>query len=329
MPRQISVNLPADLPENWTDTQYVSPEGIEVGLTEKHGYNYLMKQVNNAQTAILELADAPTAAHENLLDNWDFRNPIDTRATYVVPPGTTLYEDSKLSVVCTDPAPESYLEGRSYSSGVVYVSQGDDILFADKGACFRGYARGSSDEMSINRWALTGGGDSDIATMRFHDDGIQLSLRPYSQFTQKVWPARSLQWARGKKLTLSANVVNISGGTATLVVQSGSSLLGEVDITSAGMHTVTVTVPENAADALQVGVFMQSSGVVTMKLSAMKLELGESSTLAEDSPANYAEQNAVCMQYSAINDAYVGLPQLSTANTYVEASLSKAVIEYY
>lgn len=47
--------LPHDLPENWNDNQYVSPGGTEVGLTEKHGYNYLMKQVNNSQKAINEL----------------------------------------------------------------------------------------------------------------------------------------------------------------------------------------------------------------------------------------------------------------------------------
>lgn len=47
--------LPADLPENWTDGQIVSPGGVEVGLSAKHGYNYLMEQVNTAQEAINEL----------------------------------------------------------------------------------------------------------------------------------------------------------------------------------------------------------------------------------------------------------------------------------
>lgn len=45
-------NLPADLPENWTQGQIISPNGTEVGLTEQHGYNYLMEQVNNTQTAV-------------------------------------------------------------------------------------------------------------------------------------------------------------------------------------------------------------------------------------------------------------------------------------
>lgn len=44
--------LPADLPENWTQGQTISPNGTEVGLTEQHGYNYLMKQVNNTQTEV-------------------------------------------------------------------------------------------------------------------------------------------------------------------------------------------------------------------------------------------------------------------------------------
>lgn len=45
-------NLPADLPENWTQGQIVSPNGTEVGLSEQHGYNYLMHQVNATQTEI-------------------------------------------------------------------------------------------------------------------------------------------------------------------------------------------------------------------------------------------------------------------------------------
>lgn len=55
MDKIISVALPHDLPENWNQNHYVSPGGVEVGLTEKHGFNYLMKQVNNSQVAAQEL----------------------------------------------------------------------------------------------------------------------------------------------------------------------------------------------------------------------------------------------------------------------------------
>lgn len=64
--------LPADLPENWTQGQTISPNGTEVGLTEQHGYNYLMKQVNDTQTevnnintALTDIAQEATVAEIN------------------------------------------------------------------------------------------------------------------------------------------------------------------------------------------------------------------------------------------------------------------------
>lgn len=50
------IPLPADLPEDWTPGQIVSPEGTDVGLTKQHGYNYLNKAVNDAQREINRLA---------------------------------------------------------------------------------------------------------------------------------------------------------------------------------------------------------------------------------------------------------------------------------
>lgn len=58
MGKIITPVLPHDLPENWTDNQYVTPGGTEAGLTEQHGFNYLMKQVNNAHKAINELDES-------------------------------------------------------------------------------------------------------------------------------------------------------------------------------------------------------------------------------------------------------------------------------
>lgn len=56
--RPVKQSLPADLPENWTDSQYVSPGGTEVGLTAQHGYNYLNRQVNAVQKAAKEIDEA-------------------------------------------------------------------------------------------------------------------------------------------------------------------------------------------------------------------------------------------------------------------------------
>lgn len=95
---KLSTALPANLPENWTYGQIIAPTGQEVGLPANYGYNYLMSQVNNAQRAALELEDKkaevdmsnisdPSVAlyhlgakpNDNLIDNWDFTNPINQK----------------------------------------------------------------------------------------------------------------------------------------------------------------------------------------------------------------------------------------------------------
>lgn len=51
----IRTPLPADLPEDWNAGQIVAPTGEEVGLSHQHGYNYLMKMVNQAQQGVNEI----------------------------------------------------------------------------------------------------------------------------------------------------------------------------------------------------------------------------------------------------------------------------------
>lgn len=54
----ITVPLPQDLPTNWTYGQTIGATGSDVGLTQQHGYNYLMQQVNAAQQAAQEIGSA-------------------------------------------------------------------------------------------------------------------------------------------------------------------------------------------------------------------------------------------------------------------------------
>lgn len=53
--KPIPTPLLADLPEDWVVDQIVAPTGEEVGLSEQHGYNYLMAKVNEAIQAINDL----------------------------------------------------------------------------------------------------------------------------------------------------------------------------------------------------------------------------------------------------------------------------------
>lgn len=53
--KPLETPLPADLPENWSEGQIVAPAGGSVGLSQQHGYNYLMNQVNAAQRAVNQI----------------------------------------------------------------------------------------------------------------------------------------------------------------------------------------------------------------------------------------------------------------------------------
>lgn len=54
----IKTPLPADLPSDWVYGQTVAPEGNDAGLSQQHGYNYLMQQVNAAQEGVNTLGAA-------------------------------------------------------------------------------------------------------------------------------------------------------------------------------------------------------------------------------------------------------------------------------
>lgn len=71
--------LPADLPENWTRGQIVSPNGTETGLTEQHGYNYLMKQVNDTQTEVNGINEALQDVAQQTTVN-EIKNKIGTES---------------------------------------------------------------------------------------------------------------------------------------------------------------------------------------------------------------------------------------------------------
>ena len=71
-------NLPADLPEDWTSNQKISPNGTEVGLSEQHGYNYLMKQVNDTQTEVNNIGTTIEAALEDVAKEASVQEVITT-----------------------------------------------------------------------------------------------------------------------------------------------------------------------------------------------------------------------------------------------------------
>lgn len=104
----VNPNLPADLPTDWTTSQYVSPNGSEVSLSQQHGYNYLMEQVNAAQTAVNTLAEQAQEAVSGLESGALTATAIRSGTTVAI----TGPEDA---VTVTFLAPADWTEGDSYT----------------------------------------------------------------------------------------------------------------------------------------------------------------------------------------------------------------------
>lgn len=104
----VNPNLPADLPTDWTTSQYVSPNGSEVSLSQQHGYNYLMEQVNAAQTAVNTLAEQAQEAVSGLESGALTATATRSGTTVAI----TGPEDA---VTVTFLAPADWTEGDSYT----------------------------------------------------------------------------------------------------------------------------------------------------------------------------------------------------------------------
>ena len=104
----VNPNLPADLPTDWTTSQYVSPNGSEVSLSQQHGYNYLMEQVNAAQTAVNTLAEQAQEAVSGLESGALTATAARSGTTVAI----TGPEDA---VTVTFLAPADWTEGDSYT----------------------------------------------------------------------------------------------------------------------------------------------------------------------------------------------------------------------
>lgn len=124
----INPPLAADLPENWINQQIISANGTDVGLSEKHGYNYLMKQVNAAQNAANLLGEAienidiggSALFSATIGTTWDDNPLIGTKTQTVAVPGVTADMDVMIQ--------PDYTGDGSEASYAAYVQAANQFL---------------------------------------------------------------------------------------------------------------------------------------------------------------------------------------------------------
>lgn len=300
-----SVNLPADLPINWTNGQIVSPSGTDVGLSQQHGYNYLNGAVNDAQAAIKAIRDffagSAMVGTSDLINNAVTTAKLADKAVSTVKLGDKSVTTEKLADKAVTWSKLSD-ESRPIHQNIL-----DNPNFADpinqRGKTIYTISSGNT-AYCVDRWIFGYG-----ITVEPVSEGLQLTSKGsrFSFIGQKL-PSGLLSGLRGKMCTVSA-LVKASGGQVNLGRVNNSATL-DVGTDHFALATTSFVWPYAAdswSDVINIGFPNGAAIGSTITVAAIKLELGTEQTLTHqdaggnwilnDPPPNKALELAKCQMY--------------------------------
>ena len=276
----ISSPLPADLPENWTTGQIVSPSGTEVGLTQQYGYNYQSAQINAAQTAINTIGEA----FGNLYGNDDIV-PVANGGT-----GANDYNKARANFGAT--SNPNLLDNWYFVGGGSQQGGGQFPINQQGQTSYTG-----SSVYAIDRWMCVSN-----ATLSLTQDSISLSassstygiIRQFLESTDFLLGrtvTASVMFSNNELYSLTANIPSeISSGNLNIAQKSYP--LGNFSIWFYN-NRLMLQIVANAGE--------------TAQIVAAKLELGSVQTLASqdsegnwvlnDPPPNFQQELAKCQRY--------------------------------
>ena len=285
MSKFITVPIPADLPENWDETNYVSPGGVEVGLTQKHGYNYLMKQVNNSQKAITELGTATDyMIGVNMLDNSYFADPVRRGLEKYAVAGASYYEDATFAKKVYTLKQDGPLTEFTDAYGAFKSSSGNNTYYVKPEDVRDGYAADGGAHYVLPRWkglcVVVERGSNGISIRTNYDGQNQL----IGKFRQYFTNASILA---GKTITVSALIRGTPASGAYMEIEMEKGIgasypqrLGYKYLED-GMNTFTIKVSDQVGNSYPYLNFLICTPVEgSFEIEAMKVELGPYQTLA-------------------------------------------------
>lgn len=150
----------------------------------------------------------------------------------------------------------------------------------------------------IDRWSITSGSSSKVEIPSSNDGIIFTNTSNTNRFAQKLPPS-----VIGKTVTLSALCTPINNARYAVVIPTTGGGSSTTTYTTDSLASVTFDVPA-AATSLSAQIRLESSAT-SVKIHAMKLELGSEQTLAHKEGNNwvlneipdYGEELAKCQRY--------------------------------
>lgn len=150
----------------------------------------------------------------------------------------------------------------------------------------------ASGQYNVDRWRCWGSnGDVRVEVL---SEGIRVGGTKHVEILQHIDPELA-KGLRGKQVTLSAHIESKTHVELYLWNQSlGSASIYSAYPAGAGVVSVTGIIPQDYPMPMYFVVSTVDSDFI---VHSVKLELGPTSTLANDPPANYGEQLALCQRY--------------------------------
>ena len=300
-----------------------------------YGYSIFMEHANSSKVTItvnpegmvtkeefMELEARVGSSSRNLLHNWYFFNPIDSKEGKYHNQGQSYYSDKYCNnYVGSAPSPLPVSNIEDFCSQVVI----DGTTYYVKSQYLQeGYVAlaGGAPVVCFNRWILM---SKDAYSLASKDDrGIYLTLsKNGGAFCQNIASILDPKKYAGKQYTLTAKIEQASTGDPVIFIFNGKEYF-EVSPNTAysGYYSITGTIEEDSTDFI-VGIKNNSTSNFTyVRVTAMKLEVGDKSSLDKDPPADRAEQMAICIQYDPNTDEYVGFPT-STNSIVAQATITE------
>lgn len=275
----------------------------ETTPTTYYEHQYSGEEIDNAVARALPNGAIDQAVgtfvRPNLLDNWYLGNPVDQRGGKIIQHGKMAYRDAACTIE-QGPVDETAKPVYKVSDQVYAFTGSDNNTYYVKAAdVVRGY---TGKVYGVDRWSSL----SNIVTMVVGDDGLTVSSTAESGAVEICQYFESYIKA-GTILTLSAIVskteASQNGILRVKVYGGGADLQTNLPARAMDHELVSVT---NAARADVIGCVMRISNGDGYTVHAIKLELGDTQTLAhQDAAGNwvlnevpeYGEQLRRCQRY--------------------------------
>jgi len=156
------------------------------------------------------------------------------------------------------------------------------------------YSRSLANIYTIDRWRITGPGvATNLHTVTVEGDAILVTNNHSSQLMQFRHPIEFPSRYRDSTFTLSIDVASVTGEGVTVATVSGSHAIqvGASGILSYRITTATIGIPE---------ITFTLPPNSSLRLIRIKLEPGETSTLANDPPMDFGWELAVCQRFQLL-----------------------------